>query len=131
MLNLTAPETTVLIGGLRVLGNNVGGSAHGVLTDKPGQLTNDFFVNLLSPGTKWKAAAEGEHLYEIRDLATDEVRYTATAVDLIFGSNSVLRALAEVYASEDAKTKFVNDFVAAWVKVMDADRFDLKKAVAV
>ncbi|MBT0771636.1 catalase/peroxidase HPI [Kineosporia sp. J2-2] len=125
MLNLTAPETTVLIGGLRVLGNNVGGSAHGVFTDKPGVLTNDFFVNLLSPGTKWKAA-EGEHVYEIRDLATDEVKYTATAVDLIFGSNSQLRALAEVYASEDAKTKFVNDFVAAWVKVSDLDRFDLR-----
>ncbi|GAB3248840.1 catalase/peroxidase HPI [Kineosporia babensis] len=126
MLDLTAPETTALIGGLRVLGNNVGGNQAGVLTDKPGQLTNDFFVNLLSPGTQWKAAAEGEHLYEIRDLATGSAKYTATAVDLIFGSNSQLRALSEVYASEDAKAKFVHDFVAAWVKVMNADRFDLK-----
>ncbi|GLY29499.1 catalase/peroxidase HPI [Kineosporia sp. NBRC 101731] len=125
MLGLTAPETTALLGGLRVLGNNVGGNPAGVFTDKPGQLTNDFFVNLLSPGTKWKAAAEGENLYEIRDLGTDEVKYTATAVDLVFGSNSILRALAEVYASADAQDKFVADFVKAWVKVMDADRFDL------
>ncbi|MBM2614796.1 catalase/peroxidase HPI [Actinoplanes sp. LDG1-06] len=125
MLNLTAPEMTVLVGGLRALGNNVGGSAHGVLTDKPGVLTNDFFANLLSPGTRWKAAESGEHLYEIRDLATDSVKWTATAVDLIFGSNSQLRALAEVYASADATEKFVTDFVAAWTKVMDADRFDL------
>ncbi|GID31643.1 catalase/peroxidase HPI [Paractinoplanes brasiliensis] len=128
MLNLTAPEMTVLVGGLRALGNNFGGSEHGVLTDKPGQLTTDFFVNLLSPGTRWKAAETGEHLYEIRDLATDQVKWTATAVDLIFGSNSQLRALAEVYASSDAGEKFVNDFVAAWVKVMDADRFDLARA---
>ncbi|GAA3598738.1 catalase/peroxidase HPI [Kineosporia mesophila] len=125
MLGLTAPEMTALLGGLRVLGNNVGGNAAGVFTDKPGQLTNDFFVGLLSPGTKWKAAAEGENLYEIRDLGTDEVTYTATAVDLVFGSNSILRALAEVYASADAQDKFVADFVKAWVKVMDADRFDL------
>ncbi|WP_033342095.1 catalase/peroxidase HPI [Catenuloplanes japonicus] len=125
MLDLTAPETTVLIGGLRVLGNNVGGSAHGVLTSQPGVLTNDFFANLLSPGTKWKASASEEHVYEIRDLATDEVKWTATAVDLIFGSNSQLRALAEVYASADAREKFVADFVKAWVKVMDNDRFDL------
>ncbi|MCE0540382.1 catalase/peroxidase HPI [Kineosporia rhizophila] len=126
MLNLTAPEMTVLVGGLRALGNNFGGSQLGVLTDKPGRLTNDFFINLLAPGTKWKAAAEGEHVYEIRDLATDEVKYTATAVDLVFGSNSILRALSEVYASEDAKAKFVKDFVAAWVKVMESDRFDLR-----
>jgi catalase-peroxidase len=125
MLNLTAPEMTVLIGGLRALGNNVGGSAHGVLTDRPGVLTNDFFANLLAPGTQWKASAD-EHVYEIRDLATDEVKYTATAVDLIFGSNSQLRALAEVYASDDARDKFVTDFVAAWTKVMELDRFDLK-----
>jgi catalase-peroxidase len=126
MLNLTAPEMTVLVGGLRALGNNVGGSPLGVLTEQTGRLTNDFFVNLLSPGTKWKAAATGEHVYEIRDLSTDEVRYTATAVDLVFGSNSQLRALAEVYASSDAKDKFVKDFVQAWVKVMDLDRFDLR-----
>ncbi|HWJ67337.1 MAG TPA: peroxidase family protein, partial [Nocardioides sp.] len=125
MLNLTAPEMTVLVGGLRALGNNVGGTSHGVLTDRPGVLTNDFFANLLSPGTRWKASESDEHVYEIRDLATDEVKWTATAVDLIFGSNSQLRALAEVYASEDAREKFVTDFVAAWTKVMDLDRFDL------
>ncbi|BBH69292.1 catalase-peroxidase [Actinoplanes sp. OR16] len=124
MLNLTAPEMTVLVGGLRALGNNVAGSEHGVLTDKPGRLTNDFFVNLLSPGTKWKAS-DAEHVYEIEDLATGEVKWTATAVDLIFGSNSQLRALAEVYASADAKEKFVNDFVAAWTKVTELDRYDL------
>ncbi|GAA0583808.1 catalase/peroxidase HPI [Paractinoplanes ferrugineus] len=124
-LNLTAPEMTVLVGGLRALGNNFGGSAHGVLTDRPGVLTNDFFANLLSPGTRWTASKSAEHVYEIRDLGTDEVKWTATAVDLIFGSNSQLRALAEVYASADAREKFVADFVAAWTKVMDADRFDL------
>jgi catalase-peroxidase len=124
MLNLTAPEMTVLIGGLRSLGNNLGGAAHGVLTDKPGVLSNDFFTNLLSPGTKWKAS-ETEHVYDIQDLATGDVKWTATAVDLIFGSNSQLRALAEVYASSDAKEKFVSDFVAAWTKVMELDRFDL------
>jgi catalase-peroxidase len=126
MLDLTAPEMTVLIGGLRSLGANVGGSTHGVLTDKPGQLTNDFFANLLSPGTRWKTSESDEHVYEIRDLATDEVKWTATAVDLVFGSNSQLRALAEVYASQDARGKFAQDFAAAWVKVMELDRFDLK-----
>ncbi|WP_249999344.1 catalase/peroxidase HPI [Actinoplanes sp. M2I2] len=125
MLNLTAPEMTVLLGGLRALGNNAGGSQHGVLTDKPGVLTNDFFVNLLSPGTRWAASKNEEHVYEIRDLATDEVKWTATAADLIVGSNSQLRALAEVYASDDARDKFVADFVAAWTKVMELDRFDL------
>ena len=125
MLDLTAPEMTVLVGGLRSLGANVGGAAHGVLTDRPGVLTNDFFANLLSPGTRWKASEDGEHVYEIRDLDTDEVKWTATAVDLIFGSNSQLRALAEVYASSDASDKFVRDFVAAWTKVMELDRFDL------
>jgi catalase-peroxidase len=125
MLDLTAPEMTVLVGGLRSLGNNVAGTAHGVLTDKPGTLSNDFFANLLSPGTKWKASESGEHVYEIQDLATGEVKWTATAVDLIFGSNSQLRALAEVYASSDAREKFVADFVKAWTKVMDNDRFDL------
>lgn len=124
-LSLSAPEMTVLVGGLRALGNNVGGTPHGVLTDRPGVLTNDFFANLLSPGTRWKASESEENVFEIRDLATDEVRWTATAVDLVFGSNSQLRALAEVYASEDAHEKFVTDFVAAWAKVMDLDRFDL------
>ncbi|MBU2663969.1 catalase/peroxidase HPI [Actinoplanes bogorensis] len=126
MLNLTAPEMTVLVGGLRALGNNFGGTAHGVLTGKTGTLTNDFFANLLSPGTKWKASQSGEHVYEITDVTTGDVKWTATAVDLIFGSNSQLRALAEVYASEDAREKFVTDFVAAWTKVMELDRFDLK-----
>ncbi|MEV4641393.1 catalase/peroxidase HPI [Actinoplanes sp. NPDC049548] len=125
MLNLTAPEMTVLIGGLRSLGANAGGARHGVLTDRPGVLTNDFFANLLSPGTRWKASESEEHVYEIRDVATDQVKWTATAVDLIFGSNSQLRALAEVYASQDAREKFVADFVAAWTKVMELDRFDL------
>ncbi len=125
MLDLTAPEMTVLVGGLRALGANVGGARHGVLTDRPGVLTNDFFANLLSPGTRWKASESEENVYEIRDVATDEVKWTATAVDLIFGSNSQLRALAEVYASQDAREKFVADFVAAWTKVMELDRFDL------
>jgi len=125
MLNLTAPQMTVLIGGLRVLGNNVGGSDLGVLTATPGQLTNDFFVNLLSGGTRWQAAPTGEHVYEVKDLATGETKWTAGAADLIFGSNSQLRALSEVYASADARQKFVADFVAAWTKVMEADRFDL------
>ncbi|MET1037669.1 MAG: catalase/peroxidase HPI [Aeromicrobium sp.] len=125
MLNLTAPEMTVLVGGLRSLGNNVGGLQHGVLTDRPGVLSNDFFVNLLSPGTRWVASQSDENVYEIRDAATDELKWTATAVDLIFGSNSQLRALSEVYASNDAREKFVADFAAAWTKVMELDRFDL------
>jgi catalase-peroxidase len=125
LLNLTAPEMTALVGGLRALGNNVGGSPHGVLTDRPGVLTNDFFANLLSPGTQWKTSTAQEGVYEIRDLASGEVRWTATAVDLVFGSNSQLRALSEVYASADGGERFVTDFVAAWTKVMDADRFDL------
>jgi catalase-peroxidase len=125
MLNLTAPEMTVLVGGLRALGTNVRGSQHGVLTDRPGVLTNDFFVNLLSPGTRWKASDSAEHFYEIRDVNTEEVLWTATEVDLIFGSNSQLRALAEVYASQDGNDRFVNAFVAAWTKVMELDRFDL------
>ncbi|MEV4012489.1 catalase/peroxidase HPI [Nonomuraea angiospora] len=125
MLNLTPPEMTVLIGGLRSLGANFGGTRHGVLTDRPGVLTNDFFTNLLSPGARWTASGSEEHVYEIRDVATDEVKWTATAIDLIFGSNSQLRALAEVYAGQEARTKFVTDFVAAWAKVMELDRFDL------
>ena len=122
LLTLTAPELTVLIGGLRVLGANAGQSQNGVLTHKPGALSNDFFVNLLDMGTAWKAAGE---LFEGRELKSGELKWTATRVDLVFGSNSVLRALAEVYASADAQTKFVQDFVAAWTKVMNLDRFDL------
>jgi catalase-peroxidase len=113
---------TVLVAGLRVLGANAGGSSLGVLTDKPGSLTNDFLVNLLDLGTTWKPAAGGN--YEAVD-ATGAVRWTGTRADLVFGSNSELRALAEVYASDDAREKFVNDFVAAWVKVMNLDRFDV------
>ncbi len=125
MLNLTAPELTVLIGGLRALGTNHGGSKHGVFTDRPGTLTNDFFVNLLDMGTKWKVAESAENVYEGRDRVSGEPKWTATANDLVFGSNSILRSLAEVYATDDAKDKFVSDFVAAWVKVMNSDRFDL------
>jgi catalase-peroxidase len=125
MLDLSAPEMTVLVGGLRAIGTNVGGAQHGVLTDRPGVLTNDFFANLLASGTQWKASESEENVYEIRDAASGDLKWTATAVDLIFGSNSQLRALAEVYASSDATEKFVRDFVAAWTKVMDADRFDL------
>jgi catalase-peroxidase len=124
LLNLTAPEMTVLVGGLRVLGANHQQSALGVLTDKPGVLTNDFFVNLLDMGTTWTASADAE-IFEGHDRATGEVRWTASRVDLIFGSNSELRALAEVYASDDAKEKFLRDFVAAWDKVMNLDRYDL------
>jgi catalase/peroxidase HPI len=125
LLTLTAPEMTVLVGGLRVLDTNADRSRHGVFTDRPGTLTNDFFVNLLEPGTVWKATSEAGDLFEIRDQATGAVKWTATRVDLIFGSNSELRALAEVYASDDAGEKFVRDFVAAWTKVMNLDRFDL------
>jgi catalase-peroxidase len=126
MLNLTAPEMTVLVGGMRALGTNADGAAHGVLTDRPGALTNDFFVNLLSPGTEWKASESTEGVYEIRDLASGEVRWTATAVDLVFGSNSQLRGISEVYGADDGQEKFVHDFVAAWTKVMELDRFDLR-----
>jgi catalase-peroxidase len=125
MLTLTAPEMTVLVGGMRALGANVGRTRHGVLTDRPETLTNDFFVNLLDMGTEWKASASAENVFDGRDRATDEVKWTATTVDLVFGSNSQLRAIAEVYASDDAQAKFVHDFVAAWVKVMNLDRFDL------
>jgi catalase-peroxidase len=121
-LTLTAPEMTVLVGGLRVLGANSGGSQHGVFTDKPGVLSTEFFVNLLDMGTEWKPAGGR---YEGRDRKSGKLRWTATRADLVFGSNSLLRALAEVYASADAKEKFVKDFVAAWVKVMNLDRFDL------
>ncbi|MFE2431644.1 catalase/peroxidase HPI [Streptomyces sp. NPDC059373] len=125
LLNLSAPELTVLVGGLRVLGANYGDSKLGVLTTTPGSLTNDFFVNLLDLGTTWKATSEDANTFEGRDDATGEVKWTGTRADLVFGSNSELRALAEVYASDDAKAKFVNDFVAAWVKVSNLDRFDL------
>jgi catalase-peroxidase len=125
MLALTAPEMTVLIGGMRALNANAGQSPHGVFTDRPGTLTNDFFVNLLDMGTEWKASTGSEPVYEGRDRASGEVKWTATAVDLVFGANSQLRALAEVYAADDAKDKFVRDFVAAWNKVMNLDRFDL------
>ncbi|MFC7547821.1 catalase/peroxidase HPI [Plantactinospora sp. GCM10030261] len=125
MLSLTAPETTALVGGLRALDAGVGSARHGVFTDRPGTLTNDFFVNLLDMRTEWVASAAAENVFEGRDRATGEVRFTATAVDLVFGANSQFRALAEVYASADAKEKFVRDFVAAWDKVMNLDRFDL------
>jgi catalase-peroxidase len=125
LLTLTAPEMTVLVGGMRVLGANAGQSKHGVLTKQPEALTNDFFVNLLSMATQWQPVAGSDNVYEGRDRKTKELRWTGTRVDLIFGSHSQLRALAEVYACADAKEKFVNDFVAAWTKVMDLDRFDL------
>ncbi|SMH40462.1 catalase-peroxidase [Maritimibacter sp. HL-12] len=125
LLGLSAPEMTVLVGGLRVLGNNHKGASHGVFTDRVGTLTNDFFVNLVDMGTKWVPVNEDAQEFEGRDRATGDVKWTASRVDLVFGSNSQLRALAEVYAQDDAKEKFVNDFVAAWTKVMDADRFDL------
>ena len=123
LMGLTAPEMTVLIGGLRVLGTNHGGSKHGVFTAREGALTNDFFVNLTDMGNKWTAVADG--LYELRDRKTNAPKWTATRVDLVFGSNAILRAYAEVYAQDDAQEKFVNDFAAAWTKVMNADRFDL------
>jgi catalase-peroxidase len=124
LLTLSAPELTVLIGGMRVLNANFGQARHGVFTDRPETLTNDFFVNLLDMGTEWKASASNENVFESRDRATGEIKWTATAVDLVFGSNSQLRALSEVYACDDAKDKFVRDFVAAWDKVMNLDRFD-------
>jgi catalase-peroxidase len=125
LLTLTAPEMTVLVGGMRVLNTNFGGTRHGVFTRRPEALTNDYFVSLLEMGTEWKAAPATQELFEGRDRATGALRWTATRVDLVFGSNSQLRALAEVYASADAGGKFVQDFVAAWVKVMNLDRFDL------
>jgi catalase-peroxidase len=125
LLRLTAPEMTVLVGGLRVLGANAGQSKHGVLTKKPETLTNDFFVNLLDMSTQWQPVAGSEDVYEGRDRKTNAVKWTGSRVDLIFGSHSQLRAFAEVYACTDSKEKFVKDFVAAWTKVMNADRFDL------
>ena len=126
LLTLTAPELTVLIGGMRALNANFDCSQHGIFTDRPGVLTNDFFVNLLDMSTQWKSASSDNEIYEGTDRKTGEKKWTATRADLVFGSNAELRAIAEVYASEDARVKFVNDFVAAWVKVMNADRFDLK-----
>jgi catalase-peroxidase len=125
LLTLTAPEMTVLIGGLRVLGANVGQAKHGVFTKQPETLSNDFFVNLLDTGVEWRPAAGAESLYEGLDRKTKQVKWTGTRVDLIFGSHSQLRAFAEVYACADSKEKFVKDFVAAWAKVMELDRFDL------
>jgi catalase-peroxidase len=125
LLTLTAPQMTVLVGGLRALNSNFGQSGHGVFTDRPGTLTNDFFVNLLDMGTEWKPSASTEGIYDSSDRATGEARWTGSAVDLLFGSNSQLRAIAEVYASDDAAETFVHDFVAAWDKVMNLDRFDL------
>jgi len=124
LLTLTAPEMTVLIGGLRVLGTNAGGSRHGVLTSRPGTLTNDFFVNLLDMRTTWKATSEARELFEGRDAGTGKVQWSATRIDLVFGANAQLRALAEVYAGSDSQDKFVRDFVSAWNKVMNLDRFD-------
>jgi catalase-peroxidase len=125
LLRLTAPEMTVLVGGLRVLGANAGNSKHGVLTKQPEKLTNDFFLNLLDMGTEWNPAPGADGVYEGRDRKSKQVKWTGTRVDLIFGSHSVLRAVAEVYGCADAKAKFVNDFVAAWAKVMNLDRYDL------
>ncbi|WP_269620732.1 catalase/peroxidase HPI [Zhongshania sp. BJYM1] len=125
LMTLTAPEMTVLVGGMRVLGTNVGGTQHGVFTNKVGTLSNDFFVNLLDMSTEWKATSKTEEEFEGRDRKTGDLKWTASRADLVFGSNSQLRAVAEVYGSADAQTRFVNDFVAAWTKVMNADRFDL------
>jgi catalase-peroxidase len=125
LLTLSAPEMTVLIGGMRVLNANVGQSQHGVFTQRPGALSNDFFVNLLDMATIWKPVGGAEDEFEGSDRATGERKWSGTRVDLVFGSNSQLRALAEVYASADAQERFVHDFVAAWTKVMNLDRFDL------
>jgi catalase-peroxidase len=125
LLTLTAPEMTVLVGGMRVLNANFGQSQHGVFTKRPETLTNDFFVNLLDMSIEWKATSGAEDVFEGRDRATGKLKWTGTRVDLVFGSNSQLRALAEVYACDDSQKKFVRDFVAAWNKVMNADRFDL------
>ena len=125
LLTLTAPEMTVLIGGLRVLNANVSQSKHGVFTTQPETLTNDFFVNLLDMGAVWRPTSEAGDLFEGRDRTSGELKWTGTRVDLVFGSNSQLRAIAEVYGCEDSREKFLQDFVAAWVKVMNLDRFDL------
>ena len=126
LMKLTAPEMTVLVGGMRVLNTNFDNSNHGVFTKKPETLTNDFFINLLDMNTTWKETDKSEELFKGIDRKTNKVKWTGTRIDLIFGSNSQLRALAEVYASEDSQSKFVNDFVSAWTKVMNLDRFDLR-----
>jgi catalase-peroxidase len=125
MLTLSAPEMTALLGGMRVLSANAGQSELGVFTDRPGTLTNDFFVNLLDMSTEWKSTSEDENVFEGRDRGTGELRWTGSRVDLVFGSNSELRAIAEVYAGDDAESQFVHDFVSAWDKVMNLDRFDV------
>jgi len=125
LMNLTGPEMTVLVGGMRVLGTNFENSKHGVFTKKVGKLTNDFFVNLLDMNIEWKEVSPKEDLFEGKERKTGKTKWTATRADLIFGSNSQLRAFAEVYACEDSKDKFITDFVSAWVKVMNLDRFDL------
>jgi catalase-peroxidase len=125
LLTLNVPEMTALVGGMRALNANSGGSSNGVFTDRPGTLSNDFFVNLLSMSTAWTPSETQEGIYEGRDRATGEVRWTATPVDLVFGSHSELRAIAEVYASNDGADMFVSDFVNAWVKVMTLDRYDV------
>ena len=127
LMQLTAPEMTVLVGGTRVLGTNFDGSNHGVFTKRPGKLTNDFFVNLLDMDVKWNEISSKEDIFNGVDRKSGKVLWTGTRADLIFGSNSQLRALAEVYATDDSSEKFVNDFTAAWTKVMNADRFDLQK----
>ena len=125
LLKLTVPEMTVLIGGMRALGANAGGVEHGIFTARPGTLSNDFFVNLLGMDTAWTKAADMDGIYEGRDRVSGELRWTATPVDLVFGSHAELRAVAEVYGASDGEQKFVNDFVAAWTKVMTLDRFDI------
>jgi catalase-peroxidase len=127
MLNLTAPEMTVLVGGMRALGATSNGARHGLFSSRNDALTNDYFVNLLDMGTEWQATGAAKDTYEGRDRATGQVKWTATAADLVFGANSQLRALAELYAQDDSKEKFARDFVAAWDKVMNNDRFDLHK----
>ena len=127
LLTLTAPELIVLLGGMRVLDTNTGGVKHGVLTKRPGTLSNDFFVNLLDMRTSWKATSDAKNVFEAHDASTGQLEWTGTRVDLVIGSNAELRAIAEVYASADAQTKFVEDFVAAWNKVMNLDRYDLAR----
>ena len=125
LLGVTAPEMTALVGGLRVIGANHGGTSHGVFTDRAGTLTNDFFVNLLDMSVEWKPTSGDASTFEGRDRSSGAVKWTGTRVDLVFGSNSILRAVAEVYGQSDGEKRFVNDFIAAWSKVMNADRFDL------
>jgi catalase-peroxidase len=125
-MKLTAPEMTVLMGGMKVMNTNFDNSKKGVFTKKPGSLTNDFFVNLIDMNTTWKEISEDEELFEGKDRKTNKIKWIGTRADLIFGSNSQLRAIAEVYATDDSKDKFLNDFIAAWTKVMNLDRFDLK-----